>query len=320
MVRSDRGCEYYGRHATYGQIPGPFAKFLQENGIVTQYSTPGKPQQNRVAERRNRTVMNMMRSMLSNSTLPVSLWMEALKTAAHISSRVPSKSVPKTPYELWTGRKPSMNYMHVCGCAAEAKLFNPSLGKLDLKTESCYFIGYPEKSKGYKFYCPKGTTKFVETRHAVFLEENGCTEPRQIDLEEMRTYETTPMTQNYYVPMTRFTTSTQVVDPPEVNAERTRAISEHEDVPVNNEHQNEIVEEPAEEIQDQTTDGTSEVQQEQVVEPAPIVEPQPLRRSTREWKTTVSEDFVYLSEGHDMGRTDDPNSFKEAMSSEYSHK
>ena len=177
--------------------------------------------------------------------------MEALKTAAHISNRVPSKSVPKTPYEHWTGRKPSMNYMHVWGCAAEAKLFNPSLGKLDLKTESCYFIGYPEKSKGYKFYCPKGTTKFVETRHAVFLEENGCTEPRQIDLEEMRTFEPTPMTQNYYVPMTRFTTSTQIVDPLEVNAERTPAISEHED-------QNEIVKEPAEVAHDQTTNGTSE--------------------------------------------------------------
>jgi len=88
------------------------------------------------------------------------------------------------------------------------------------------------------------------------------------------------MTQNYYVPMTCFTTSTQVVDPPEVNAERTPAISEHEDVPVNNEHQNEIVEEPAEVTQDQTTNGTSEVQQEQEVEPAPVVEPQPLRRST----------------------------------------
>ena len=80
--------------------------------------------------------------MLSNSTLPVSLWMEALKTAAHISNCVPSKSVPKTPYELWTGRKPRMNYMHVWGCAAEVKLFNPSLGKLDPKTESYYFIGY----------------------------------------------------------------------------------------------------------------------------------------------------------------------------------
>ena len=136
----------------------------------------------------------------------------------------------------------------------------------------------------------------------------------------MRIYDPTPMTQTYYMPMTKFTTFYLVADPPEVTVERTPVVSEHEDVPVNNEHLNEIVEEPAEEIQDQTTDGTSEVQQEQVVEPAPIVEPQPLRRSTREWKTTVSEDFVYLSEGHDMGRVDDPNSFKEAMSSEYSHK
>ena len=71
------------------------------------------------------------------------------------------------------------------------------------------------------------------------------------------------MTQNYYVHMTQFTTPPQVAVPLEVVAERTTAVSEHEDVPVNNEHQNEIVEEPAEVTQDQTTDGTSEVQQEQ---------------------------------------------------------
>uniref|UniRef100_A0A8R7NVH6 Integrase catalytic domain-containing protein n=1 Tax=Triticum urartu TaxID=4572 RepID=A0A8R7NVH6_TRIUA len=51
----DRGGEYYGRHAPYGKIPGPFAKFLSKNGIVAQYSMPGEPQQNGVAERRNRT-------------------------------------------------------------------------------------------------------------------------------------------------------------------------------------------------------------------------------------------------------------------------
>ena len=50
IVRSDRGGEYYGRHMTYGQIPGPFAKFLQENGIKAQYSAPGEPQQNRVPQ------------------------------------------------------------------------------------------------------------------------------------------------------------------------------------------------------------------------------------------------------------------------------
>jgi hypothetical protein len=122
VVRSDRGGEYYGRHATYGQIPCPFARFLQENGIVAQYSTPGEPQQNGVAERRNRTLMDMVRSMLSYSSLPVGLWMEALKTTAHILNRVPSKSVPKPPYELWTGRKPFLKYLRVWGCAAEAKV------------------------------------------------------------------------------------------------------------------------------------------------------------------------------------------------------
>ena len=77
IVLSDHGEEYYGRHAPYGQIPGPFAKYLVENGIVAQYSMPGEPQQNGVAERRNRTLMDMVRSMLSHVNLPVSLWMEA---------------------------------------------------------------------------------------------------------------------------------------------------------------------------------------------------------------------------------------------------
>ena len=100
IVRSDRGGEYYGRHMPYGQIPGPFAKFLQENGIKAQYSALGEPQQNGVAERCNRTLMDMVRSMLSHSTLPINLWMEALKTACHVLNKVPSKSVPKTPYEI----------------------------------------------------------------------------------------------------------------------------------------------------------------------------------------------------------------------------
>jgi hypothetical protein len=170
-VRSDRRGEYYGRHTSYGQVPGPFARFLQENCIVAQYSMPDDPQQNGVAERRNRTLMDMVRSMLSYSTLPISLWMDALKTAVHILNRVLSKSVPRTPYEIWTGRKPTLNYLHVWGCPAEAKLFNPSIGKLDPKTVSCHFIGYPDKSKGFRFYYPDRYIKIVETRHVVFLED-----------------------------------------------------------------------------------------------------------------------------------------------------
>ena len=116
--------------------------------------------------------MDMVRSMISYSTLPISLWMEALKTANHILNRVLSKLVPKTPYELWTANEPSLNYFRVWGCPAEAKVFNPNIGKLDFKTVSCYFIGYPKKSKGYPFYCPDRQIKFVETRHAVFLEDD----------------------------------------------------------------------------------------------------------------------------------------------------
>jgi transposase InsO family protein len=100
LVRSDRGGDYYGRHTPYGQVSRPFVRFVQKNGIVDQYSMPGDPQQNGMAERRNRTLMDMVRSMVSHSTLPFSLCMEALKTVVHILNRVSSKLVPKTPYEM----------------------------------------------------------------------------------------------------------------------------------------------------------------------------------------------------------------------------
>ena len=71
------------------------------------------PQQNGVSEKRNRTLMDMVRSMSSNSSFPVSLWMYALKTATYLLNRVPSKVVQKTLFELWTGRKPSLRHLHV---------------------------------------------------------------------------------------------------------------------------------------------------------------------------------------------------------------
>ena len=77
--------------------------------------------------------MDMVGSMISYSTLQLSLWMEVLKTAIHILNRVPSKSVPKTPYELWTRRVPSHSHLRVWGSPAEAKVFNPNIGKLDPK-------------------------------------------------------------------------------------------------------------------------------------------------------------------------------------------
>jgi hypothetical protein len=77
--------------------------------------------------------------------------------------------VPKTPYELWACKKPILNYLHVWDCLTKAKLFNPSIGKLDPNTVSCNFIGYPNKSRGFCFYCPDRYTKIVEMRHTIFL-------------------------------------------------------------------------------------------------------------------------------------------------------
>jgi len=151
IVRSDRGGEYYGRYDESGQHPGPFAKFLEKRGICAQYTMPDTPQQNGVSERRNQTLMDMVRSMLSNSCLLVSLWMYALKTAMYLLNMVPSKVVQKTPFKLWTSRKPSLRHLHVWGCQAEVRIYNPQEKKLDERTISGFFIGYPEKSKGYMF-------------------------------------------------------------------------------------------------------------------------------------------------------------------------
>ena len=113
LARSDRGGEYYGRYDENGQHPGLFAKFLEKCGICAQYTMPGTPQQNGVSERRNQTLMDMVRSILSNSCLPISLWMYALKTTMYLLNRVPSKVVQKTPFELWTSRKPNLRHLHV---------------------------------------------------------------------------------------------------------------------------------------------------------------------------------------------------------------
>jgi hypothetical protein len=99
IVRSDRGGEYYGRYTESGQMIGPFAQFLEREGIVAQYTISDTPQLNSVAERRNCTLMDIVRSILNNSELPLFLLSEVLKTAVYVLNRVPFKAVPKTPFE-----------------------------------------------------------------------------------------------------------------------------------------------------------------------------------------------------------------------------
>ena len=171
-MRSDRGGEYYGKYTENGQAPGAFAKFLQENGIIAQYILSGSPDQNGVAERRNRTLMDMLRSMRSNTKLPQYLWTETLKTAMYILNRVQTKAVSKTPFESFKGWKPSLRHIRVWGCPSEVRIYNPQEKKLDPRTINGYFIEYAERSKGYRFYCPSHNTRIVESINAKFLEND----------------------------------------------------------------------------------------------------------------------------------------------------
>jgi hypothetical protein len=263
-----------------------------------EYSLPYEPQQNGVTERWNHTLMKMVCSMLSNSTLPLDLWMEALKTAAHIINRVLSTSVPKTSYKLWTGRKPSINYLHIWGCPAKAKFFNPQLGKLDPKTISYNFIGYPDKSKECRFYCSEHTTKFVDTRHAVFLECDMSSNPRDIDLEDIRTYDSALMTHDF-IPTT--TDAPQVETPPLAennnplaeNLGAKPAINENEEAPL----ENELV--SLEENEASPTNNHEEEPQQENDD-----ESQPTRRSQRERRSIIPNDYVvYMSEDlNDIGK------------------
>ena len=103
-LRSDRGGEY---------LSGEFEDFLKEEGIVSQLTTLSTPQQNGVAERRNRTLLDMVRSMLNHCDLCTHFWGEALATAVYIHNRVLCKTTSGTPYELWTGRSSDLSHLRV---------------------------------------------------------------------------------------------------------------------------------------------------------------------------------------------------------------
>ena len=297
IVRSDRGGEYYGRYTEDGQAPGPFARFLQEHGIVAQYTMPGSPDQNGVAERRNRTLLDMVRSMLASSKLPKSLWTEALKTAVYILNRVPTKAVEKTPFELFKGWKPSLRHMRVWGCPSEVRVYNPQEKKLDPRTISGYFIGYAERSKGYRFYCPSNSTRIVESRNAKFLENDlisGSDQTQNLDSgNDQSGSQASTSSQRLvviYAPQVQPGIEQQVIQDPQV--------VDHDQVDPADEHLPDVIEQPVEQHPPQED-----------VDPA-------LRRSTRVRRSAIPSDYVvYLQESdYDIGADNDPETFSQTIS------
>ncbi|KAL8496962.1 hypothetical protein ACS0TY_020589 [Phlomoides rotata] len=153
---------------------------------MSQLTAPGTPQQNGVAEQRNRTLLEMVRSMMSYLDLPKSFWGYALETTAHILNLVPSKSVPKTPSELWNGRKPSLRHIRISGCPVY--VLDKEADKLEPRSELRLFVGYPRGTKGGLFYSPKDQQIVVST-HSRFLEDDYMSNRKpksEITLDEMR--------------------------------------------------------------------------------------------------------------------------------------
>ena len=115
MIRSDRGGEY----------EFSFQEICLENGIIHQMTASYTPQQNGVAERKNRTLKEMMNALLLSSGLPQNLWGEAVLTATQILNRVHYSKTQIIPYEKWKGRKPNLNYFKVWGCLAKVQVPKP---------------------------------------------------------------------------------------------------------------------------------------------------------------------------------------------------
>ena len=114
-------------------------------------------------------MLDMVRSMMSYSSLPLSFWGYVLQTAVYILNVVPSKSIQHTPLELWSGRKPSLRHIRIWGCTTH--VLKGKTGKLEPRTEVCLFVGYPKGTRGGLFYNPQDKKVFVLT-NATFLEND----------------------------------------------------------------------------------------------------------------------------------------------------
>jgi len=171
FVEKQSGCKIKALKTYRGQEYLACADFFDHHGIQHQMTTRYTPQQNGVAERKNKTIMDMVRCMLKAKQMPREFWAEAVSTTVYILNRCPTKSVcDKTPEEAWSGRKPSIRYLRVFGCTAYAHVPDQIRKKLDDKGEKCIFIGYNTKSKAYKLYNPV-TKKVIISRDVTFDEE-----------------------------------------------------------------------------------------------------------------------------------------------------
>ncbi|GJZ35267.1 putative ribonuclease H-like domain-containing protein [Tanacetum coccineum] len=161
VIKSDNGTEFKN---------SVMNRFCKIKGIKREFSVARTPQQNGIAERRNRTLIEATRTMLVDSKLPTTFWAEVVNTACYVLNRVlVIKPHNKTPYELIHGRTPLIDFMKPFGCPVTILNTNNHLGKFDGKVDEGFFIGYSVVSKAMRVF-NKRTRIVEETLNIKFLE------------------------------------------------------------------------------------------------------------------------------------------------------
>jgi len=165
-LRTDNGREY---------LSNAFKDFLRSEGISHQLSVEYTPQQNGVAERKNRTLVEMARCMMLQGNLPQSLWAEAVNAATYIRNRCATKSLNgETPFEAWSKRTPYVGFFRIIGSKAIVLNKAQGKGKFQPKGDEYVLVGYSEESKAYRLWKP-GTRTVIKARDVRFFENQNLT-------------------------------------------------------------------------------------------------------------------------------------------------
>ena len=171
MIRSDNGGKYTSKK---------FEAYLKSQGIRHECTIPKTPEQNSIAERLNRTLVESCRSMLLDADLPQRFWAEAISTANYLRNRCPSHAIKGvTPYQAWHGVKPKVEHLRVFGCESYAHIPKDERKKLDSKARKCILMGYGERTKGYRLY-DAAQKKILHSRDVRFNEKE---KPDKMDSE-----------------------------------------------------------------------------------------------------------------------------------------
>nr|GEV06252.1 zinc finger, CCHC-type [Tanacetum cinerariifolium] len=164
-----------------------YKQVYESDKYILSKSAPYTPQQNGVAERKNRALKEMVNSMLSYSGLSEGFWEEAMLTTCYLLNMIPNKRNKTTPYELWYKKRPNLEFLRVWGCRAVVRLPDQKRKTLGEKGIDCIFVGYAEHSKAYRFYIiePNDSVSInliIELRDAIFDENRFFSIPRPKDI------------------------------------------------------------------------------------------------------------------------------------------